>query len=161
MSLLNRSIKHCCNNITKRNYNKLYAIISTSNRTIHTTTYSHQQAVSYEKNQPSTSHVNTNNNNSNEQPYSDVISKSSVRLTVANSSGSLNDALKHFWKHDINMTRIESRPSKTLHGYYDIYVDWDGSVDSQNGKSLLNSLNKHCHNVTILQSKRVAWFVEY
>lgn len=86
------------------------------------------------------------------------IAKSSVRVTVANTSGSLQDILKFFWKHDINMTRIESRPNKQSATDYDIYVDFDGSVDDSRVKSLLQALKQHSVDVQMQQSKRVHWW---
>jgi len=52
--------------------------------------------------------------------------KTSIAFTVANSPGSLFEALKLFADKRINLTKIESRPMKTLLGQYMFLVDFDG-----------------------------------
>lgn len=96
-----------------------------------------------------------------EQPAADSdkpIAKSSVRVTVANTSGSLQEVLKFFWKWDVNMTRIESRPNKKSATDYDIYVDFDGSEQDSSVQSLLKALKEHSVDIQLQPPKRVHWW---
>ena len=36
----------------------------------------------------------------------------SLLMEIGDSPGALHDILRYFWKYDLNITRIESRPSK-------------------------------------------------
>ena len=54
--------------------------------------------------------------------------KMSIKFSLADSPGALQDALGYFARHGVNMTRLESRPSKRstdygqLHREYSTYV---------------------------------------
>ena len=52
--------------------------------------------------------------------------------------GMLHDILRFFWKHDVNVTRIESRPRPL--GKFDFFVDLEGSIGDNNVDKLLDSL---------------------
>ncbi len=54
--------------------------------------------------------------------------------------GALYDVLKEFNDRHINLTRIESRPSKRKLGNYIFYIDYESPNDEE---ELLNSLKKH------------------
>lgn len=45
------------------------------------------------------------------------IGKVSAVFSVSDRPGALQTALQFFWKNDVNMTRIESRPSKFTNDY--------------------------------------------
>ena len=60
-------------------------------------------------------------------------------------SGSLQKVLQCFSKHDMNMTHIESRPSKGSENRYHFNVDFDGKKDAM--KPLLLALDEHCVSV--------------
>jgi prephenate dehydratase len=57
--------------------------------------------------------------------------KTSIAFTVANSPGSLLEALKLFADKKINLTKIESRPMKTLLGQYMFLVDFEGHASDE------------------------------
>jgi hypothetical protein len=82
--------------------------------------------------------------------------KSSVRFSIDDSAGALQEALKWFWKHNINMTRLESRPNKRSTDY-DFYVDFEGDTTDQNVKNLLKDLKTNARDVNILESRKVPW----
>ena len=71
-------------------------------------------------------------------------------------SGSLQKVLQCFSKHDMNMTHIESRPSKGSENRYHFNVDFDGKKDAM--KPLLLALDEHCVSVLKLDAKNVPWF---
>ncbi|MGI6113016.1 MAG: prephenate dehydratase [Mahellales bacterium] len=52
--------------------------------------------------------------------------KSSIVLTVDHRPGSLYKILEVFARFNINLTKIESRPAKTMLGQYLFYIDFEG-----------------------------------
>jgi len=66
--------------------------------------------------------------------------KTSVAFTVANSPGSLLAALKLFADKNINLTKIESRPMKTLLGQYLFLVDFEGHARDELISEILGKL---------------------
>lgn len=49
--------------------------------------------------------------------------KASIQMTISDKVGALDDVLRHLRELNINLTRIESRPSRTK-GFYDFYLDF-------------------------------------
>jgi len=73
-----------------------------------------------------------------------------VRLKDAVEAGSLVHFLQDFDKENINLSKIESRPSKDKGGFgYWFYIDFYGHIDEQR---IQNVLNKHEGEVTWLGS---------
>lgn len=56
--------------------------------------------------------------------------KTSIAFSLSNEPGTLYRALKRFADDGINMTKIESRPSKERLGEYVFFVDIEGNIDS-------------------------------
>ena len=50
--------------------------------------------------------------------------RTSVLMELTDRVGVLHDVLKHFWKYDVNITRIESRPHKMDPVTRDIVFDF-------------------------------------
>ena len=57
-----------------------------------------------------------------------------------------------FKKHKINLTKIESRPSKKNAWKYYFFIDLIGHADQPKVKKALNLLEKHCRFLKILGS---------
>lgn len=55
------------------------------------------------------------------------LQKTSLLFSVKNVAGSLFRVLQAFAEHDVNLTRIESRPARRQLGDYIFFVDLDGS----------------------------------
>lgn len=53
-------------------------------------------------------------------------SKTAITFTTANTPGALNRILSIFERYNINMTQIESRPSKKSLGNYTFFIEIDG-----------------------------------
>ena len=53
-------------------------------------------------------------------------SKTAITFTTSNTPGALNKILSIFEQYNINMTQIESRPSKTCLGDYTFLIEIDG-----------------------------------
>ena len=81
-----------------------------------------------------------------------------VHFSTKNKPGALEEALRIFWKHDINMTRIVSEPSKLNAQDYDFTIDFEGTAKDEATKVLLDDLQTSCHNVETLEPKVVPWF---
>ena len=64
--------------------------------------------------------------------------RTSLLMELTDGIGILHDVLRFFWKYDVNVTRIESRPSQL--GKFDFFVDLEGSLGDDNVDKLLASL---------------------
>ena len=73
--------------------------------------------------------------------------------------GILHDVLRYFWKHDVNICRIESRPAKHLKPTeapcFDFFVDLHGGHNDPNIQMLLAELRPLTNNLLILDEKEV------
>ncbi|HZJ82710.1 MAG TPA: prephenate dehydratase [Clostridia bacterium] len=78
--------------------------------------------------------------------------KTTIVFTVNHEPGSLYDALKIFADKDINLTKIESRPMRTLLGHYLFWVDLEGHRDEGIIRDALDQLLKKCKFFKILGS---------
>lgn len=83
--------------------------------------------------------------------------KTSMMFHIADGSGSLQAVLAHFWKHDINLSRIESRPIARS-DEYQFFVTMDGAPGSKKVKDLTDSLNAVASSVQFIGSMSVPWF---
>ena len=78
--------------------------------------------------------------------------KTSLLLTIKDRVGALHDILASFKKVGINLTKIESRPSKEKPWEYRFFVDFEGHRLNDNVKKVLVDLARHCTLVKILGS---------
>ncbi|MBK1826979.1 prephenate dehydratase [Haloferula rosea] len=78
--------------------------------------------------------------------------RTSLLFAIHDRPGSLVRALQAFEHFDINMSKIESRPSKRKDWEYVFYVDLAGHCDDDALKEALGALEKHCSMVKILGS---------
>ena len=84
----------------------------------------------------------------------------SLLMELTDRVGILHDVLRHFWKYDVNICRIESRPvfTKGLQRRFDFYVDLEGSVSDSNFEQLVDALKPVTDKLLILNEKQVSWF---
>lgn len=78
--------------------------------------------------------------------------KTSIMFSIKDRVGALHDMLLPFKKHKINLTKIESRPSKKKAWDYYFYVDLEGHYDSPRVKKALAELENKCKFLKILGS---------
>jgi chorismate mutase/prephenate dehydratase len=78
--------------------------------------------------------------------------KSSIMFAVQDRVGALHDCVASFKKFKINMTKIESRPSKRKAWEYYFFVDFLGHAGDPGVKKALAELAKHTMFVKILGS---------
>ncbi|NQT00181.1 MAG: prephenate dehydratase, partial [Candidatus Omnitrophica bacterium] len=68
--------------------------------------------------------------------------KTSIVFSIKDRAGALHDALVPFKRTRINLTKIESRPSKKKAWKYYFFVDMQGHVQDKNIKRVLRELEK-------------------
>ncbi|NNE92061.1 MAG: prephenate dehydratase [Verrucomicrobiales bacterium] len=78
--------------------------------------------------------------------------RTSIMFSVRDEPGSLHKALEPFEKLEINMSKIESRPSKRRAWEYFFFVDIAGHCEDEEVKTAIDQLSKHCSFVKILGS---------
>ena len=78
--------------------------------------------------------------------------RTSVMFSVRDEPGSLHRALEPFEEFEINMSKIESRPSKRRAWEYYFFVDVAGHCEDEALKDVIKQLEKHCSFVKVLGS---------
>jgi len=78
--------------------------------------------------------------------------KTSILFSLQDRVGILHDALAFFKKYNINLTKIESRPSKKKPWEYYFFVDFIGHRNSKKVQRALKELEKVCIFLKILGS---------
>lgn len=78
--------------------------------------------------------------------------KTSLLFTVRHRAGTLYGALNAFSENNINMSKIESRPSKTHAWEYMFFVDIEGHIQDERVAPAIEELREHCSSLTILGS---------
>ena len=78
--------------------------------------------------------------------------RTSLMFSVADAVGALHKALAPFRRYRINMTKIESRPSKRKAWEYYFFVNCDGHQNDPRVAKALEQLNQHCSFVKVLGS---------
>ena len=78
--------------------------------------------------------------------------KTSVMFSIKDRVGALHDMLNYFKKEKINLTKIESRPSKKKAWDYYFFVDMEGHINEPKIKKALDKLKKTCHFLKLLGS---------
>jgi chorismate mutase / prephenate dehydratase len=76
--------------------------------------------------------------------------KTSVVFSVKDRPGVLRDALSAFAEEDINLTRIESRPSRKRAWTYVFFADFQGHPEEERVKRTLAALEEHCPYVSLV-----------
>jgi len=87
--------------------------------------------------------------------------RTSVLMELQDQLGVLHDVLRFFWKYDVNVTRIESRPAKSKKWgpkRFDFFVDFDGTPGDPNVDKLLTALKPLTNKLLVLDEKEVQWF---
>ena len=78
--------------------------------------------------------------------------KTSIIFSAKHEPGSLYHALGEFAKRNINLTKIESRPTKKTAWEYNFYLDFEGHRTEQKCAEALKALEKYAIFVKILGS---------
>ncbi len=78
--------------------------------------------------------------------------KTSIMFSIKDRVGALHDMLVPFKKYGINLTKIESRPSKRKAWDYYFFVDLAGHYKEARVKRALSELERRCTFLKILGS---------
>ena len=78
--------------------------------------------------------------------------RSSLMFSIIDRPGALYSALAPFRRYRINMTKIESRPSKRKAWEYFFFVDYDGHEADRKVAKAISLLGMHCSYVKVLGS---------
>ena len=76
--------------------------------------------------------------------------KTSVLFSVKDRPGVLKDALSAFSEEGINLTRIESRPSRKRAWTYVFFADFQGHPEEERVTRALEALEEHCPYVSLV-----------
>ena len=78
--------------------------------------------------------------------------KTSLMLALKDKPGALYDALRPFKKYRINLTKIESRPSKRKAWEYVFFIDFEGHEGERRVKQVLQMLRRSTSSLKVLGS---------
>lgn len=78
--------------------------------------------------------------------------KTAMLFSTAHKAGALSDVLDVFKTYNINLTNIESRPSKKREWEYYFFVDFLGHRTDKNIQDGLTEARKHCLQLSVLGS---------
>jgi chorismate mutase/prephenate dehydratase len=78
--------------------------------------------------------------------------KTSILFSIKDRVGALHDMLTPFRENNINLTKIESRPTKLRAWEYIFFVDFIGHIEDGNVKRALRQLERECLLLKILGS---------
>ncbi len=78
--------------------------------------------------------------------------KTSILFSIKDKVGALYEALYPFYRNKINLTKIESRPSKRKAWDYVFFVDFEGYKDDPKVAKTLNEVADHCIYLKVLGS---------
>ena len=99
------------------------------------------------------------------EPFGYERPRVSLLMELTDRVGVLHDVLKFFWKYDLSISRIESRPvhsSKNQWGQnepvFDFALDFYGSLDDPVVQKLMSDLDPITEKLLVLDEKDVQWF---
>jgi len=78
--------------------------------------------------------------------------KTSIYFGVKDKAGALHDALATLKENEINMTKIESRPSRNKTWEYYFFIDFEGHAGDPHVQKALDELSEHCAVLNVLGS---------
>ena len=78
--------------------------------------------------------------------------RTSLMVSITDKVGALHNAIAAFRRYRINMTKIESRPSKRKAWEYFFFIDCDGHMNDRKVATAIQHLEEHCNFVKVLGS---------
>jgi chorismate mutase/prephenate dehydratase len=78
--------------------------------------------------------------------------KTSILFSIKDRVGALHAMLTPFARNNVNLTKIESRPSKNTIWEYIFFIDMEGHIEDENVKKSINELQEECLYLKILGS---------
>ena len=78
--------------------------------------------------------------------------KTSISIITKNKSGALSDILEKFKEQKINLTNIQSRPTKKNNWEYMFFIELDGHKTDKNVDTALKKISRLSLNLKVLGS---------
>jgi chorismate mutase/prephenate dehydratase len=78
--------------------------------------------------------------------------KTSIVFSLKHKPGALYDCLREFASREINLTKLESRPTRHQPWEYNFYMDFSGHREEESVAEVLKALEEHAVFVKILGS---------
>jgi chorismate mutase/prephenate dehydratase len=78
--------------------------------------------------------------------------RTSLVVSVKNRPGALYDLLEPFRRHNLDMTRLESRPSPSSKWSYVFFIDFSGHIEDEPAKNVLRELSEDVLDLKVLGS---------
>ena len=78
--------------------------------------------------------------------------KTAILFSTSHKAGALSDVLEVFKRHEVNLTNIESRPSKKRELEYYFFVDCQGHQQDEDVKKVISDIRKHVLWLNVLGS---------
>ena len=78
--------------------------------------------------------------------------RTSIVVSVRNKPGALYDILEPFRRFNVDMTRLESRPSRSSKWSYVFFIDMQGHVQDQPVANVLEALASEAAEIKVLGS---------
>ena len=78
--------------------------------------------------------------------------KTSIIFSIKHEPGSLYKIIKNFHDHNVNLTKIESRPNKKNTWEYNFYVDFEGHEEDSKVSTMIEHIKKETLFMKILGS---------
>lgn len=78
--------------------------------------------------------------------------KTSILISIKDRPGALYSLLLPFYKANVNLTRIESRPSRKKAWEYVFFIDLTGHTDDPGIKTVLSEVSEYCAELKVLGS---------
>ncbi len=78
----------------------------------------------------------------NKKPSKTAKDKTSIIFSIKHVPGALYSILEKFHFNKINLTKIESRPTRSTPWEYNFYVDFEGNQDDSNIEEMLEKIKK-------------------
>ncbi len=83
-------------------------------------------------------------------------SRTSITFSTENKPGALNKVLEVLERFSLNMSYIDSRPSRKQLGEYIFYIDFEGHITDENVNSALQEIKESTNMFTVLGSYDVS-----
>ena len=80
------------------------------------------------------------------------VDKTSIVVAMRNEPGALHKLLEPFHRHNIDLTRVETRPSRTGAWTYVFFIDFSGHVDEPLIRDVMKEVANRCADLKLLGS---------
>ena len=78
--------------------------------------------------------------------------RTSIVVSVQNKTGALHDLLEPFRRNNVDMTRLESRPSRSSKWSYVFFIDFVGHIEDASVAAVLKELSADVADLKVLGS---------